>query len=216
VKALEFIKKQFVSCEEPVKLTKEQELRLIFQARQGSESAARELVERHQQRLFAFVWKVVRNADEAEDICQETFLRAMTNLNDFNEDYRFSTWIFTIGYRLALNYLKHRTHQNGFDFSNTAGANQQNEVDAVIQSEYAKKVREVIWEEVDNLTTAQKATILMFYRQGLSCQEISEALDMPVATVKSHMHRAREKLREKLLHQRVDGSDLGDLKIMGA
>jgi RNA polymerase sigma-70 factor (ECF subfamily) len=199
VKAFEFLKKQFGSREEPVKLTKEQEVRLIVQARQGNESAARELVERHQQRLFAFVWKVVRNTDEAEDICQETFLRAMTNLNDFNDEYRFSTWIFTIGYRLALNYLKHRTMQSGFDFSNTANTNQQNEVDAVIQSEYAKKVREVIWEEVDNLTTAQKATILM-----------------PVATVKSHMHRAREKLREKLSHQRVDGSDLGDLNIMGA
>jgi len=61
------------------------------------------------------------------------------------------------------------------------------------------------------LSPAQKSTILMFHRQGLNCQEISEALDMPVPTVKSHMHRAREKLRERLKYQKIDGNDLAML-----
>ncbi len=199
--------------ENTVKVTKEQEIKLIAQAQQGSESAARQLVEMHQSRLFAFVWRIVRNNDEAEDICQETFLRAMTSLADFNEQFRFSTWIFTIGYRLALNSIKHRNHRLNYDFSNTAGDNQKDQVQQFIQSEQASKVREIIWEQVDQLSPTQKATILLFYRQGLSCQEIAEALDMPVATVKSHMHRAREKLRERLKFHQVDG---GDLEVLGA
>lgn len=191
-----------------VKVTKEQEIKLITLAKQGNEAATRELIELHQSRLFAFVWRIVRSNDDAEDICQETFMRAINSLKDFNEEYRFSTWIFTIGYRLALNSIKHRGHQKNADFSNMARAGQVNQVDEVIQSEHADKVREVIWREVDDLSPAQKATILMFYRQGLSCQDIGEALDMPVATVKSHMHRAREKLRDRLRMQRIDGNDL--------
>jgi RNA polymerase sigma-70 factor (ECF subfamily) len=194
--------------DELMKLSKDQEISLIAQAKQGSEQATRKLIELHQQRLFAFIWKIVRNSDDAEDICQETFMRAVSSLADFNEEYRFSTWIFTIGYRLALNSLKHRSNQTGYDFSNTSRSNQVDHVDEVIQSEQAEKLREVIWQEVDQLSSSQKATILMFYRQGLSCQEISEALDMPVATVKSHMHRAREKLRDRLRVQKVDETDL--------
>jgi RNA polymerase sigma-70 factor, ECF subfamily len=199
----------------PLKISKEQEISLIAQAKQGSESAARSLIESHQNRLFAFIWRIVRSKDEAEDICQETFLRAMTSLGSFKEEYRFSTWIFTIGYRLALNYLKHRGHHKNmdFDFSNVTRPGEKNQVDEIIQSEHAQKVRDVIWQEVEDLSSAQKATILLFYRQGLSCQEISETLEMPVATVKSHMYRAREKLRERLRYQNIDGSELG---IIGA
>jgi RNA polymerase sigma-70 factor (ECF subfamily) len=200
--------KETVRTEMPVKISKDQELKLIARTRQGSEDAARELVELHQQRLFAFVWRIVREQTEAEDICQETFLRAMANLKDFNEQYRFSTWIFTIGYRLALNSIKHKGQRHSYDFTNMSRSGQKNQVDQIIQSEHAEKVRDVIWNEVDDLSACQKATILMFYREGLSCQEISETLDMPVATVKSHMHRAREKLRERLKYQKIDGSDM--------
>jgi RNA polymerase sigma-70 factor (ECF subfamily) len=196
------------SKESSVKLTKEQETQLIFLAKQGNEAATRKLIELHQDRLFAFIWRIVRDSSETEDICQETFMRAVYSLKDFKDEYRFSTWIFTIGYRLALNYIKHRSHQKKVDFSNMSRVGQRNQVDEIIQSEHADKVRDVIWREVDDLSPAQKATILLFYRQGLSCQEIAENLEMPVATVKSHMHRAREKLRERLRYQRLDGSDL--------
>ena len=196
-----------------MKISKEQELVLIACAKQGHQDAIKELVELHQSRLFAFVWRIVRSNDEAEDICQEAFMRAFTAIKDFNEKFRFSTWIFTIGYRLALNSIKHKSHQTGYDFSNVWKESQVNQVEKIIQSEHAEKIRDLIWNEVDELSATQKATILLFYRQGLSCQEISEALEMPVATVKSHMHRAREKLRERLRYQRIDGSDIS---VMGA
>jgi len=191
-----------------VKVSKEQETQLITLAKQGNDVATRKLIELHQDRLFAFIWRIIRDTSETEDICQETFMRAIGSLQDFKEEYRFSTWIFTIGYRLALNSIKHRSQRKNIDFSNISRTGQRSQVDEVIQSEHADKIREVIWKEVDDLSPSQKATILMFYQQGLSCQEIAEALDMPVATVKSHMHRAREKLRERLRYQRIDGSDL--------
>jgi len=191
-----------------LKATKEQEIALIAKAKQGDKDSIRELIELHQDRLFAFLWRIVRNNADAEDICQETFMRAFSSLAEFNEEFRFSTWLFTIGYRLALNFIKHRPHQTGVDFANMAPSDQNDELGRIIQSEHAAKIRDLIWKEVDDLGPIQKATILLFYRQGLSCQEISETLDVPVATIKSHMHRARERLRDRLKIQRIDGEDL--------
>src|SRR5690349_13878027 len=79
---------------------------LIKQAQKGDAGAARQLVESHQQRLFAFIWRLVRNWHEAEEICQEAFLRAFSNIERFDESFRFSTWLFTIGYRLSLNRMR--------------------------------------------------------------------------------------------------------------
>ncbi len=197
-----------------VKIDKAHENQLINDAKQGKRAAIESLIKLHQDRLYAFVWRIVRNDSDAEDICQETFLRAFSSLKDFNEEYRFSTWLFTIGYRLALNHIKHRSARDGFDFSNvTSAKSAQSPEQIVIQSEQANNLRTLIWSEVDNLSAFQRAVMMMFYREGLSCQEIADSLDIPVATVKSHLHRGRDKLRKRL---EVKGVDKQILPVLGA
>jgi RNA polymerase sigma-70 factor (ECF subfamily) len=197
------------------KLTKEMELLLIQQAHAGDPSAGARLVDAHKQRLYTFIWRMVRDAELAEDLCQEAFLRAFNHLGSFNIEYRFSTWLFTIGYRLALNELRTRTaHRTTVaDLANVAEEKAERPDTLVLQSEQASRLKEMIWSEVDQLSTTQKAVVLMFYREGLSCKEISDSLEIPVATVKSHMHRARERLRVKLERQ---GVDQGDVASFGA
>jgi len=198
----------------PVKIGKAQENQLISRAKSGKEDAIEKLIKLHQDRLFAFVWRIVRDDNEAEDICQETFLRAFSAIKDFNDEYRFSTWLFTIGYRLALNHIKHHSARQGFDFSNiSAEKSEQNPEELVIQSEQASNLRKLIWTEVDKLTAFQRAVILMFYREELSCQEISDSLNIPVSTVKSHLHRGRAKLRKRL---EIKGLDKKMLPAFGA
>ena len=70
--------------------------------------------------------------------------------------------------------------------------------DAGLESEDAARVRELIWEAVERLSPPQRACVLLFYRHEMSCQEISRVIQLPLATVKSHLHRARAKLREML------------------
>lgn len=192
------------------KLSKETELLLIQQAHAGDPSAGARLVDAHKQRLYTFIWRMVRDAELAEDLCQEAFLRAFNHLGSFNIEYRFSTWLFTIGYRLALNELRMKTaHRTTVaDLTNVAEEGTERPDTLVLQSEQAARLKEMIWSEVDQLSGTQKAVVLMFYREGLSCKEISDSLDIPVATVKSHMHRARERLRLKLERQGVDQSDV--------
>jgi len=194
-------------------LAKEDELALIHRANGGDQHAARVLIDFHKQRLFAFVWRIVRDTDLAEDICQETFLRAFASLGTFNEQFRFSTWLFTIGYRVTLNEIRARSKRkhNGIDFSNVPERSPKTQLDMAVQTEHASQLRSIIWREVDSLSTVQKSALMMFYRQGMSCRQIADAMQMRVATVKSHMHRARQKLRVRLERLGVDDQDLAYL-----
>jgi RNA polymerase sigma-70 factor (ECF subfamily) len=186
------------------RLTALDERRLIERAQVGCPDSAHELVVAYQHRLHAFVCRMVRNPHEAEEVCQDTFLRAFGALDSFDFTYRFSTWLFTIGYRLCLNTLRRRKDFSGdVDFSAMAesGRNDSDDLplaDAVANSDEARRLKKIIWEAVDQLTPQQRATVLLFYREAMSCQEIGDVLEMPAATVKSHLHRARNRLKELL------------------
>jgi RNA polymerase sigma-70 factor (ECF subfamily) len=179
-------------------MSREDEARLVARAQRGNAEAFRELVDAYKDRLFAFVWRMLRNHHEAEDICQSAFVKAYESLASYSSEYAFSTWLFTIAYRLSLNHLrKSRRSAGEIDFSQL-GDDQAEAGEALASSEEARRLREMIWQAVDQLTPAQKSAVLLFYREGKSCQEIGQVLDMPAVTVKSHLHRAREKLRSLL------------------
>lgn len=186
------------------RLSARAERSLIERAQVGCRESAHSLVLAHQNRLHAFVCRMVKNPHEAEEICQDAFLRAFAALDSFDFTYRFSTWLFTIGYRLCLNSLRRRKEYCGdVDFSDLARSGRDDSddlplADAVANSEEAKRLKKIIWNAVDELTPQQRATVLLFYREAMSCQEIGGVLEMPAATVKSHLHRARNRLKELL------------------
>jgi RNA polymerase sigma-70 factor (ECF subfamily) len=141
---------------------------------------------------------MVRDHHEAEDICQDAFLKAFASLDTFSSEYRFSTWLFTIGYRVCLNRLRRKRPFSGdLDFSAMASEDGASP-SATLESEEAGRVRASVWSAVDRLSPPQRATILLFYRNDFGCQEIARVLQLPLATVKSHLHRARARLRELL------------------
>jgi len=194
------------------RLTRRMEKKLVNQACSGCEESARTLVETHQDRLYAFVWRILRNHHEAEEICQEAFLRAFSSLESFSADYRFSTWLFTIGYRLCLNHIRRRKSLTGeLDFTAMASS----EPDAsyqVAESEEARRLKNEIWSAVDQLSVPQRAAVILFYREGMSCDSIAKMLGIPMATAKSHLHRARAKLRESLSDMVADLSQFQALR----
>lgn len=179
-------------------MTREQEKRLIARAKRGNSDAFRQIVDAFKDRLFAFVWRMTRNHHEAEDVCQAAFAKAFESLASYSENYAFSTWLFTIAYRLCLNAMRKKRAVSGeTDFGNVSHA----EPDASITlagSEEARNLRRRIWDAVDQLSAPQRTAVLLFYREGQSCQDIGEVLGIPAVTVKSHLHRAREKLRDLL------------------
>jgi RNA polymerase sigma-70 factor (ECF subfamily) len=174
------------------------EANIIARARRGDAEGLRELIDAHKERLHAFIWRMVRNHHDAEELCQETFLKAFASLHTFNFQFRFSTWLFTIGYRLCLNQLRRKRSLTGeMDFGILADDGP-DVGDAAAQSEEAARLKKLIWDAVDQLSVPQRAAVLLFYRQEQSCAEIAQVLQLPVSTVKSHLHRARAHLKDLL------------------
>lgn len=188
-----------------IAMPRSEETRLIARAKRGSPDAFRVLVDAYKDRLFAFVWRMVRDHHEAEDITQSAFVKAYEALESYSEQWAFSTWLFTIAYRLCVNHLRKRRAFSGeVDFSRL-GPVEGDAPEELANTEEARRLRTLIWSAVDELTMPQKASVLMFYREGKSCEEIGRVLEMPAVTVKSHLHRARSKLRELLQAELVDG-----------
>lgn len=181
------------------RLTRLEEQRLIRSIKRGDPEAMRVLIDHHQQRLFAFVWRVVPNQQDAEDVCQEALLKAMAAIQSFDPTYRFSTWLFTIAYRLGLNTLRRRNKNVDADMDfNMFASTTEPEPSDCLESEEARRLKDAVWSAVDRLSVAQKTAITLFYRESHSCQEIATVMDVPVATIKSHLHRARARLQELL------------------
>ncbi len=187
------------------KLSRVEEQRLVRSVQRGDREGARILIEHYQQRLFAFVWRVLPNHQDTEDICQEALLKAITSIDSFDPTYRFSTWLFTIAYRLALNNLrrKHRNIDSELDFSAFASTSEPSPTE-LAESEEARRLKDAVWSAVDRLSCPQRLAITLFYRENHDCREIASVMDVPVSTVKSHLHRARARLRELLEPAFVD------------
>ncbi len=178
--------------------SREYEKQLVGRARAGDRSAMRELVELHKDRLFGFIWRMVRQYHDAEEICQDAFLKAFASLDSFSVEYRFSTWLFTIGYRVCLNHLRRKRALTGeLDFTALSCVDDEAPTTS-LESEEALRLKRMLWSAVDKLSPPQRATLLLFYRHEFSCYEIARVLELPVATVKSHLHRARNRLRDLL------------------
>lgn len=197
------VQREFADAER--ELTRDDENRLVARARRGHADSYRVIVESYKDRLFAFVWRMLRNHHEAEDVCQSVFVRAYESLDSYKPEFALSTWLFTIAYRMTLNVIRRRKNAPyaTIDFAR-AGDEARAESHAIAGSEEARRLRGLIWAAVDKLTPAQKSAVLLFYREEKSCQEIGHILDMPPVTVKSHLHRAREKLRGLLRGELVE------------
>ena len=185
-------------------MTRDEENRLISRAKRGHADAFRDLVEAYKERLFAFVWRMVRNHHEAEDVCQNAFVKAYESLDSYSSNYAFSTWLFTIAYRLSLNGMRKKKAVSGETDFSYVGTGEPDAALSLANSEEAKRLRSLIWSAVDKLSPPQKSAVLLFYREGKSCQDIGLVLGIPAVTVKSHLHRAREKLRGLLSAELVD------------
>lgn len=186
------------SCDRSDTEARRSEKRRVLRARRGDRVALRELVDDHKDRLFAFVRRMIRNHHDAEELVQDAFLKAFASLDSFSTQYRFSTWLFTIAYRLSLNALRKKRALTGeLDFGTLRDPAPVSD-GLVAESDEARYVKQVVWRSVDRLSPPQRATVILFYQHDKSCQQIAQVLELPVATVKSHLHRARAKLKELL------------------
>ena len=176
-------------------MTRAEEQELIRRAAAGDRSAAEACIRAHQQSLFAYMLRMSGRPDVAEDIVQEAFVRVLTNLDRFDDRYRFSTWLFTIAKRLYVNACQ--KHKPIFD-SDIVGAWQGAGCESdwsPTRDEIQHNARSALDECLQLLPERQREIIILFHQQDWRIAVIARHLDMPEGTVKSHLHRGRRKLR---------------------
>ena len=176
----------------------------------GNVDAYGKIVGRYNGRLYNFIYRFVGDRETAEDIVQETFLRAFRKRKEYRAIANFSTWLFTIAGNLAKSELRRRKRWRMFSLERDEETDTGMELpdesarpDKVAESSIADvQIQQAIASLPDNY----KQVILLRDVEGMSYQEISEIVDCPVGTVKSRVNRARLKLQQKL---KSEGRDVG-------
>jgi RNA polymerase sigma-70 factor (ECF subfamily) len=170
---------------------------LLEKARGGNLFAFEEIVRRHQGRVFAVAYRVLRRHDAADDVAQEAFVRAWRNLKDFDLERPFAPWVCRIAANLAVNEVRSpRAREEGLPEGHAetpaAGADP---LLGVLDQE-ARRVLDAALREIPQ---EQRAVFALRVFEEQSYQEIAEALGISIGTVMSRLARAREKLRLALL-----------------
>lgn len=170
----------------------------------GDEAAFSTLVERHLKTVYSFVVRFVGNEQEAEDIVQETFLKAWKNARQYRaEASKFKTWVLRIARNSAIDHLRKRKHIAFSEFENAEGQNVLAETVAdpnELPDELFARKEEVseLQAAMERLSPEAREILLLHYTNGLTFLEIGELLGQPQNTVKSRHHRAILSLKKAL------------------
>lgn len=166
---------------------------LIEEAKQDA-TAFGELVQRYQDRLYNFLYRMTGNREDAQDLAQETFLRVYRALHRFRQGAPFKPWLYRIAINLAVNHRRSRRPTALLDdeYPSPSGFSSP-EVSAEMH-EVQRQIRAALME----LPEHYRAAILLRHVDELSYEEMAQAQDLPLGTAKVRLHRARLLLQEKL------------------
>lgn len=180
------------------------DLELVAGALNGSQRAFRTLTERHQKAVFHIIFKIVRDTETANDLAQESFMKAYSALGSYRSEFRFSTWLYKIAANCSIDYLrKKRIHALSLD-QGLDTANGKVEIEVADNSynpetDLVRKQQSISIEEaIGSLPEKYREVIEYRHKDDKSYEEIADLLNIPVGTVKARIFRARELLKKKL------------------
>jgi RNA polymerase sigma-70 factor (ECF subfamily) len=176
---------------------------LVARARARDAGAFRELVEQHRDRAYGLALRILRSAEDAEEVAQDAFLRAWLALPRFRGEARFSTWLHRIVARRALDRLETLRARRGRE-----GLLEEGTLPAVDGPDPAARATAARVERLmDRLSPIQRAAVTLYYFEDHSVERVAEILEMPENTVKTHLSRARATLREAWVNDAAGSPD---------
>ena len=183
----------------------ENRIALIAAAQDGDRRAQEALVRLYEARIYGHILGIVKNTEDARDVLQETMVRALTQLDQYNPAHSFAGWLYRIATNKALDFLRHRkiefrtfTYEEEIPIETLA--------DGSVPGDEAVAER-LNWETVEacmeRLDPRYRAALFLRYKDGLAYKEIADALDIPMGTVKVLLHRGRNELK-RLVRKEVE------------
>lgn len=151
-------------------------------------------LDRYSRPLFSLVVQIVGNAEDAEELVQDTFLKAFRALNGYKGDCRFSTWLYRIAYNVALSAIRKRKQEFLYIEENTINNVPDEAVDGAFGVSDSEERIACLLQAIDRLLPEEKALITLFYYEEKSLEESGEILGLTTSNVKVRLHRTRKKL----------------------
>jgi len=186
---------------------------VVAQARAGRETAYRELIGRYERPVFSIIYRLVRDRELAEDLAQDTINAILEVLNQIDPKLKFSSWIFKIAHNTAIDRLRKR-EVDTLSLDGSPNARTADDVEAtriVVASteespeEYAasREIGTEIERALARLRPEYRTAIMLWHIEDRPYEEIAEIMEIPLGTVKTFIHRARNELRKHLAHLRA-------------
>ena len=183
---------------------------LVEQAKGGDLGAFGELVRRHQQRIHALTTRLLRSAEEADDVTQEAFVRAYKAIGRFDGRSEPYTWLYRIAVNLSLNALRSRKARGVVSLDDPQLDLGSRTLDGGAGPAAQAEDRELaaaLEASIDTLSETLRTTLLLVCIEGLSHEDAGRILGCPEGTVAWRVHEARRKLREQLTARGFGGGD---------
>jgi RNA polymerase sigma-70 factor (ECF subfamily) len=176
---------------------------LVRRAAGEDRKAFAELIDRHKEGVFALLYRLLGRSEEVEDVAQNVFLAAYRGLPAFKGHAKFGTWIFRIAYNQAVTALRRTITRRSRELPeprrNDDDSAPMEWRDTAGPSPEEGALANQVWRAVGRLPTQLRAVVELHHGRGLSYPEIAEVLELPLGTVKTHLHRARALLRGMLI-----------------
>jgi RNA polymerase sigma-70 factor (ECF subfamily) len=166
----------------------------IARAKGGDSGGFRSLVERHSRAVFRLAYRMTGNESDAEDIVQETFLRAYKQLNRYESRSSFSTWLYRIASNCAVDLIRARKVRQPVEVPETLPARDP-DPDRML---YSSEVQRRVTEAMDDLSGQERTAFVLRHFEGLSIEEIGRSLGVGENAAKHSIFRAVQKLRRAL------------------
>ncbi len=169
---------------------------LVLRIVRGDMLAFRALIRQHERLVTHMIGRLVDNAEDREELCQDVFIKVHEKLQEFNFQSKLSTWIATIAYRHAINHLrKNRIKVSDIPDEDSFTTH------FIAQDDMAEKfedenINEWVLRFIEKLPVQYKAVLTMYHLDGMTYPEIGEATGMPEGTVKNYLFRARTMIKE--------------------
>ncbi|GGH12229.1 MULTISPECIES: RNA polymerase sigma factor [Pedobacter] len=175
------------------------DLELIQNILAGETAQYALLVKRHQRFVFTLALRFSKNREDAEEIAQDCFVKAYKALGTFKQTSKFSTWLYTITYTTAMTFLRKKRLDTNSIHDEETFLELENHTSSLNANDYEKQDGHTFLNRaINQLMPDDAAIITLFYKGEQSLEEIGETLHMEPNTIKVKLHRARQRLKEKL------------------
>jgi RNA polymerase sigma factor (sigma-70 family) len=187
--------------------SRSEDSQLIKEALGGDDAAYTRLMNKYHDAIFSFIFRMVHDREQVEDLTQEAFIKAFASLKNFNEEFAFSTWLYKIATNNSIDYIRKRKLQmysidkpiesKDSDYTFELPDDSYEADKELISDQRAVMLKAAI----DQLPEKYRRVIMLRHSDERSYEEIADMLKLPIGTVKAHIFRARELLYKQLRHQ---------------